>query len=393
MRARGKVAIVVTAVVVALALTGAAAVATGGIPLAGGTSSPAPSSGGTGTSAPTATPRPTDASADQLGRRFLATYVDDGRVIRRDQGGDTVSEGQAYGMLIALGVGDDTTFREIWTWTRKHLQREDGLMAWRFDDGKVVDDQPAADADLDMARALLVAGDRMHDPSYTAAGTRLAKAIATKLTVQTADGRILVPGLWATAGDPYPYNPSYASPEAFALIGSYTKDPVWTELADGARTVTAAMLAKAALPSDWAQVHADGTVDFMPGPDGQGQSVRYGYDAARLPIRFAESCQAPDRALAAKLVDPLDRQRTPKAELDLGGTPLTQDDSPLASVARAAARAAAGDEKGARSDLVTAQRQAVATPTYYGDAWVALGYLELTTSRLGGCPVLPGGAS
>ena len=36
---------------------------------------------------------------------FLDDYVDDsGRVVRTDQGGDTVSEGQAYGMLVAVGL-------------------------------------------------------------------------------------------------------------------------------------------------------------------------------------------------------------------------------------------------------------------------------------------------
>ena len=45
---------------------------------------------------------PSRASDARAADRFLAGYVTgDGRVIRRDQGGDIVSEGQAYGMLIA----------------------------------------------------------------------------------------------------------------------------------------------------------------------------------------------------------------------------------------------------------------------------------------------------
>jgi endoglucanase len=43
-----------------------------------------------------------EAAALQAGRDFLDHYVEgDGRVVRRDEGGDVVSEGQAYGMLIA----------------------------------------------------------------------------------------------------------------------------------------------------------------------------------------------------------------------------------------------------------------------------------------------------
>jgi len=60
--------------------------------------------------------------AVQVGRAFLDRYEDpDGRVVRRDQGGDTVSEGQAYGMLIAVGVRDQVRFDRAWTWSRRHL--------------------------------------------------------------------------------------------------------------------------------------------------------------------------------------------------------------------------------------------------------------------------------
>ena len=46
-------------------------------------------------------------NATTLGRAFLADWVEGGRVVRRDQGSDTVSEGQAYGMLIALSLKDE----------------------------------------------------------------------------------------------------------------------------------------------------------------------------------------------------------------------------------------------------------------------------------------------
>jgi hypothetical protein len=92
---------------------------------------------------------------------FLDGYMrDDGRVERTDQGGDTVSEGQAYAMLLAAGIGDQVRFEVAWRWAKDNLQRKDGLLAWRWDDGAIVDDEPATDADLDAARALLVAADR-----------------------------------------------------------------------------------------------------------------------------------------------------------------------------------------------------------------------------------------
>ncbi|WP_295787969.1 glycosyl hydrolase family 8, partial [uncultured Microbacterium sp.] len=51
---------------------------------------------------------------------FLDTYVDAGRVVRTDQGGDTVSEGQAYGLLLAVAADDPSRFDSIWEWTTTH---------------------------------------------------------------------------------------------------------------------------------------------------------------------------------------------------------------------------------------------------------------------------------
>jgi len=60
-------------------------------------------------------------------KRFLNRYVaPDGRVVRLDQGGDTVGEGQAYGMLLAAAIGDPKRFDSIWTWTENNLMRPDG---------------------------------------------------------------------------------------------------------------------------------------------------------------------------------------------------------------------------------------------------------------------------
>ena len=42
-------------------------------------------------------------------------------------------------------------------WRHMTLRRGDGLLAWRWADGAVVDEQPAADADVDAAMALFVA--------------------------------------------------------------------------------------------------------------------------------------------------------------------------------------------------------------------------------------------
>lgn len=342
----------------------------------------------------TETPDP-EQTLEQAADQFLAEWVEDGRVVRHDQGGDTVSEGQAYGLLIALAADDEEAFSAIWSWTEDNLQRPDGLLAWQWADGAIVDDEPASDADVDAARALVVAGETWGDESYTAAGVALATTVADTMTVETEAGRILVPGLWATAADPYQYNPSYASPAAFAVLAEATGDARWTEVAAGTTTVTTTMLAQAPLPPDWAQVHGDGRVEPMPGAAGTGKSVRYGYDAARLAVRYAESCDPADRALAAQLAPTLGLTDPLAAELDLGGAALGQAQHPLGYVARAAARASAEDYAGAGADLTAASSLAGQSPTYYGAAWSVLGRAMLETDLYGGCAPMgdDGGAS
>ncbi|AMM20364.1 hypothetical protein AX769_09630 [Frondihabitans sp. PAMC 28766] len=375
---------------------GIAVVAVGGLPSSHSASPAAPGAGSTPTTNSSA---PAARTATQIGTAFLADYVqqtgsEKGRVIRRDQGSDTVSEGQGYGLLIAAGTGDQKTFQSIWSWTKKHLQRPDGLMAWDWKGGKVIDDQPASDADLDIARALVLGGQKFDDAAYTTAGTTLAGHIADDLTVQTPDGRVLLPGLWAkasggTAG-PWSYDPSYASPATFEQLAKATKDPRWQQLLTGSRAVTAKILQSTALPSDWAQIKADGSVVPLPNATGTAGTVMYGYDAGRVALRYSESCAAPDVALAAKIAPALAGKNPLPMELDLGGTPLNQDQSPLGYVARAAARASDGDSTGATRDLASADKLAQSTPTYYGSAWDALGALQLETNSLGDCSPLKG---
>ncbi|MBA8793714.1 endoglucanase [Friedmanniella endophytica] len=346
----------------------------------------------------TATPTPSASSGStgsgdpvRAGQAFLTGWVDpDGRVVRRDQGGDTVSEGQAYAMLVAAGLDDRDTFARVWSWTRSHLLRRDGTLSWRWDDGQVVDRSSAADADLDAARALVLAGHRFGDASLTAAGVALGRAVLDTETVSTRAGLVLVAGNWATTPDDdrYAYNPSYASPAAYAVLATASGDQRWEALLTGSRAATAAATV-GGLPADWAVIGSDGAVTATAGPAGRGSDgVRYSYDAARLPIRYAEACEPADRRLAAALTDRLASPPTGTAALDRDGRPVTANRSPVAAVGRAAAEAAAGDRQAARDALDVADQVQATTPTYYGAAWVALGRLMLQTDDLGGCPPL-----
>src|SRR5258708_9228822 len=70
-------------------------------------------------------------SSQLAATRFLASYtLPDGRVVRLDQGHDTVSEGQAYWMLLAEMVGDDAQVRRLLQLTPDHLRVPAGLVAF-----------------------------------------------------------------------------------------------------------------------------------------------------------------------------------------------------------------------------------------------------------------------
>ncbi|WP_052336831.1 glycosyl hydrolase family 8 [Nocardioides alkalitolerans] len=326
-----------------------------------------------------------DADSRQAAEEFFATYVEaDGRVVRTDQGGDTVSEGQAYGMLIAAATGDRDGFDRVWQWTQDELLRDDGLLSWRWDQGAVVDESSATDADLDAARALVVAAEVFDDPDLRDQGVALGDAILDHATARTPDGLVLVAGQWATTS-PYAFNPSYVSPAATAVLAEASGDARWTELDAGSRAAIDQLVADGLLPADWAQVAEDGGSYPVEGPN--GEPVQFGYDGARTLLRHAESCAPDDRELAADLVVLLGAGEA-VATYDIGGGPTTEDGSPLMSVAQAAGLAAGEDADGARTAIDRALAEADTNPTYYGDAWAVLGPLMLTDDALGGCPPL-----
>jgi endoglucanase len=340
-----------------------------------------------------AAPRPSERLARDAADRFLERYVEgDGRVVRRDQGGDTVSEGQAYALLLAVAVDDPGRFDQVWTWTREHLQRGDGLLAWRWRDGRVVDQSPASDADVDTAQALSLAAERFGVPAYREASIRIARSVLASETVKAPAGLVLVAGPWARS--PSIVNPSYFSPAGFAALAATTGDRRWSALASSSHRLVSALTAhRPGLPPDWARLAGDVLQPIGAPDDPQGQPS-YGFDAARLVVRLAADCSPGGRQLASQTRRLLPPAGEPvMAVYDLHGRPLVGYEHPVGTVAAAAAAQTDGDSDAARRLLDHAQALDERNPTYYGAAWVALGRLLLTTGLLDGCRPAPGGAS
>ena len=333
---------------------------------------------------------PTLDQASHAAERFFERYLDDdGRVVRHDQDGDTVSEGQAYAMLIAVAVGDRAKFDSSWEWSKNNLRQPNGLFAWKWKDGKVLDPQSATDADLDMARALIVAAEYFNDQRYATEARELAKSIADNELVRDRDGSpVIVAGPWARSA-PYLTNPSYHSPRAERELSRLTGDSIWVEAMRTQRELIDALDGTSEdplLPPDWATVQFDGSVTAS-SPPGSSSPARYSYDAVRTPIRLAESCDPADRAQAAQMWKLLNKSRQAKSSAGISLDGDVQERAPTAvgSVAAAAAAKAAGDTQQLSTLLDVADRIDTNEHTYYGAAWAALGRIMLTTEWLGTC--------
>ncbi len=325
--------------------------------------------------------------ADAAARRFLDRYVtSDGRVQRLDQGGDTVGEGQAYGMLIAAAVGDSHRFDAIWGWTKQNLRRPDGLISFLWRDGRVQDPQAASDADVDATRALLVAACRFHRPALRAEAIGLGRAIMANETAAFQGTPVLVAGPWARKA-PVTLNPSYFSPATFAALGAATGDGRWGSLSSSSRSIVDSLLQPPArLPPDWARLEGGRPVPI--GPPGQTQAPpRFTFDAPRTLVRMAEDPNPAGQRLAARTWPVFAGQDPAKlvVEHDLTGQPAGGSLHPVVLVAAAAAAGAAGKARDERRLLDAAEALDRRSPTYYGAAWVALGRIMLTTKALSSC--------
>jgi endoglucanase len=272
-------------------------------------------------------------------------------------------------MLLAVADDDRATFDRVWAWTRTHLQRADGLFAWRWDGGQIVDEQPASDADVDIAHALALAIDHFDDDGYRSDLDRLSQAILMNETVTVDGERVLVAGSWAVADRVV--NPSYFSPCAFSTLQHATGDSRWKDVLRSSIHIVDT-LTESSLPPDWAIVDDD-SIRAVPALSGGSDRPEYGPEAARVAMRFG-SCDGAARELSARLWPRLDHLPSGGAAIrhDLSGDVIDDAVHPVGLLSASAAARSAGEQDAADELLREARRVADEHQTYYGDAWIAL---------------------
>jgi len=212
---------------------------------------------------------------------WKAAFFDGSKVIRPENGNDTVSEGIGYGMLIAVFMNDQPMFDTLSNFGKQHPSaKNDGLMTWCIPSGQsgsCSGSGSATDGDEDMAYALLMASKQWNGGTYSSDAMNLIKAILA----HDVSGGVL------EGGDGFnntnELDPSYFAPSYYRAFAAFdTADSAaWMSLVGSVYGI----LAKADQP--------DGLVPNWVNQGGTGVTVSnamvdpyFGYDACRTPFRI-----------------------------------------------------------------------------------------------------------
>lgn len=281
-------------------------------------------------------------------QRFIQA---DGRVIDREGGDRSTSEGQGYAMLRAVLSDDPTTFAKTLNWAESNLQRKtdgkrsDLLWVWKWGrdaGGKwgVIDPNFASDADVDAITALILAARRWNRPEYLNLARSKLQDLWKLSTYAVPSGtRYLLPGpqvAFVVEPSTIKLNPSYLAPYAFRLFAQVDPAHDWLSLVDSSYQVVenSAQLSVVGLPSDWVVLDTTNG-QFLPLPQSSPIQTVYGFDAYRVWWRVALDAAwfKEPRALQflsqhlGHLQEQWRTQQTIPAQIDLQGQPMVNYES------------------------------------------------------------------
>lgn len=225
-------------------------------------------------------------------RAYKARFVtEQGRVVDTANGHISHSEGQGYGMLLAVAANDRPAFDRIWGWTRANLMvRDDQLFAWRWEPNQrpaVADMNNATDGDLLIAWALVEAAEAWSDSGYRVAARRIAVEVGRKTIVnKTKLEALMLPAVSGFSAEDRPDGPvlnlSYWVFPAFSRLALVAPEFDWPGLRQSGLTlVKLARFGPADLPTEW--VSAKG-LKLAPA---DGFAPTFAYNAIRIPLYLA----------------------------------------------------------------------------------------------------------
>lgn len=186
----------------------------------------------------------------------------DGRVVDRTAQDRSTSEGQVYALFFAVVANQPERFAKLLSWTANNLADGDlrkNLPAWlwgRKPDGGwgILDQNPASDANVWLAYALLEAGRLWQVAQYDDLGRAvLANVVADEVVDLPGVGKMLIPAREGFTPEPgfWRLNPSYIPPYQFERLAQLDPSGPWREILRNS-AVMLAELTPHGLAPDWA---------------------------------------------------------------------------------------------------------------------------------------------
>lgn len=159
------------------------------------------------------------------------------RTLDKQQNNITTSQSQAYTMMRAVWMDDQATFERSWQWTKDNLQQANYSMASRFgqlESGRygVIDTTGHADADTDIAYALLMGSSRWKEPRYLWDARPIVDAIWQNYAVNVRGRPVLLATTAPADRRANLVNVSYLSPYAYRIFANVRPQRNWTGLLD-----------------------------------------------------------------------------------------------------------------------------------------------------------------
>lgn len=205
--------------------------------------------------------------------------------VKFDNPAQTVSEGIAYGMVLAAYAADKDLFDGLWAYYLDNTN-SNGFMHWRVNGcSEVIGRNGASDADEDAALALMVAAQQWPEADSPFVYKSDAKELVNSIMyneVHPETYQLINGDGWGFASDCR--NPSYQAPAYFKLFGEFIPkhQKFWDKSAEASYKMLQSNLkgVETGLVSNWCNPR--GVPNTCNGPTG------YGYDACRNPWRMAK---------------------------------------------------------------------------------------------------------
>lgn len=223
-----------------------------------------------------------------------------GLVFDPNRGYQAVSEAVGYALLMAVMMDDQSTFNTVYDAAQEYLLNEmTSLYHWQADTtGKIVGYYSAADADQDIAAALIFAQKRVERGEWEQHprfpyGERAGTLIEVIYLFMVREDRYLVPSDEFEGEGQAITNLSYFSPAWYRLFNTFEGTDRWAQLINsGYRTLYMTQGATLGLAPDWSTSDGQPAFEFCDAHKRPREDCMYvmGFEGIRVLWRVGLDC-------------------------------------------------------------------------------------------------------